>query len=171
MGFNSFRWPVAYYGSNNASGHQLYMTVWPLINTFSLYDFKMHGIMMDCSSNNHQFTRLVINAENAWERRYTTVNPYDVRSQINIIQDCKHIFIKIKFFTCKQNLSQSQMSNNFRWWFFCSGITGSKHMNLIVSMTCVARYHLAECSLLPVTPTYISQIDKGTWPLWKWEII
>ena len=30
VGFSGFRWPVAYFGSDNVNGHSIYLTFWPL---------------------------------------------------------------------------------------------------------------------------------------------
>ena len=30
VGFNGFRWPVAYFCSDNVNGHSIYLTLWPL---------------------------------------------------------------------------------------------------------------------------------------------
>ena len=57
--FGQFRFPVAYYASNNANGHSIYLTLWPLIDALSEYDFKVHAVLLDGSSNNRQMTRLM----------------------------------------------------------------------------------------------------------------
>ena len=58
VGFNGFRWPVAYFGSDNVNGHSIYLTLWPLVDQLSTFGFKVHGAIMDGSSNNRQFARL-----------------------------------------------------------------------------------------------------------------
>lgn len=35
VGFNGFRWPVAYLGSDNVNGHPIYLTFLPLWKKFS----------------------------------------------------------------------------------------------------------------------------------------
>ena len=55
VGFNGFRWPVAYYGMHNVNGHSIYLTIWPLIDELSSYSFNVHGSLMDGSNNNRQF--------------------------------------------------------------------------------------------------------------------
>ena len=56
VGFNGFRWPIAYFGSNNVNGHSIYLTFWPLVDYLSSFGFSVHGAIMDGSSNNRQFT-------------------------------------------------------------------------------------------------------------------
>ena len=56
VGFNGFRWPVAYFGTDNVNGHSIYLTLWPLVDQLSSYGFSVHGAIMDGSSNNRQFT-------------------------------------------------------------------------------------------------------------------
>ena len=60
------------------------------------YGFKVHGILIDGSNNNHQFTRLVVKPENACLLKYCATDPYDCQNRIGIIQDCKHVTKKIR---------------------------------------------------------------------------
>ena len=56
VGFNGFRWPVAYFGSDNVNGHSIYLKFWPLVDHLSSFGSTTHGVIMDGSSNNRQFT-------------------------------------------------------------------------------------------------------------------
>ena len=96
VGFNGFRWPVAYFGSDNVNGHSIYLTLWPLVDQLSSFGFKVHGAIMDGSSNNRQFARLLINPTSARISMYSTTNPYALNSRFCLIQDCKHVFKKIR---------------------------------------------------------------------------
>ena len=96
VGFSGFRWPVAYFGTDNVNGHSIYLTFWPLVDHLRTFGFSVHGAIMDGSSNNRQFTRLVVNPNKARLTKYTTINPFDVDSKVAIIQDCKHVFKKIR---------------------------------------------------------------------------
>ena len=96
VGFNGFRWPVVYYGSDNVNGHSIYLTLWPLVDQLLSFGFHAHGAIMDGSSNNRQFTRLVIDTNSARTTMYTTTNPFQINSKFCIIQDCKHVFKKIR---------------------------------------------------------------------------
>ena len=96
VGFNGFRWPVAYFGSDNVNGHSIYLTMWPLVDQLQSFGFNIHGAIMDGSSNNRQFTRLLIDSNTARSCMYTTINPYRLNSKFAVIQDCKHVFKKIR---------------------------------------------------------------------------
>ena len=94
--FNGFRWPIAYFGSDNVNGHSIYLTFWPLVDYLSSFGFLVHGAIMDGSSNNRQFTRLVVNPNSARINMYTTTNPFDMTKRVALIHDCKHVFKKIR---------------------------------------------------------------------------
>ena len=96
VGFNGFRWPVAYFGSDNVNGHSIYLTFWPLVDTLSSFGFTVHAAIMDGSANNRQFARLILDANTARTNMYTTINPFNVLSSVAIMQDCKHVFKKIR---------------------------------------------------------------------------
>ena len=95
VGFNGFRWPVAYFGSDNVNGHSIYLTLWPLVDQLNSFGFKVHSAIMDGSSNNCQFAHLLINPSSTRISMYTTTNPYSLGSPFSLIQDCKHVFKKI----------------------------------------------------------------------------
>ena len=96
VGFNGFRWPVAYYGSNNVNGHGIYLTFWQLVDALSSYGFKVHTALMDSSSNNRQFCCTVVKPESAHILKYVALNPYDHTTNVSIAQDCKHVIKKIR---------------------------------------------------------------------------
>ena len=60
------------------------------------FGFNIHGAIMDGSSNNRQFTRLMIDTNSARLTMYTTCNPFKVNQKFALIQDCKHVFKKIR---------------------------------------------------------------------------
>ena len=95
VGFNGFRWPAAYYGTNNVNGHSIYLTIWPLIDALASYGFDVHGVLMDCMSNNQQFCWLMLKPENLRCLRYLVANLYDFNSHLNLVQDCKLYMKKI----------------------------------------------------------------------------
>ena len=96
VGFNGFRWPVAYFGSDNVNGHSIYLMFWPLVDHLSSFGFTTHGVIMDGSSNNRQFTRLILDPLTAHINNYSTINPFNVTRTVAILQDCKHVFKKIQ---------------------------------------------------------------------------
>lgn len=96
MSLNGFRWPVAFYASHNVNGHSIYLTFWEIVNVLSAYEITIHAAIMDGSSNNRQFMNLMLNVESARLCRFTTRNPFDQQSKVILMQDCKHVFKKIR---------------------------------------------------------------------------
>ena len=95
VSFSRFRWPVAYYGTNNVNGHSIHMTLWPLLDELMTYNFNVHAILIDGSSNNRQFTTLVLKPENAHMAKYCISDINNLDHQIAIVQDIKHVLKKI----------------------------------------------------------------------------
>ena len=93
--YSGFRWPVAFYGSHNVNGHSIYLTFWPLVDALSCYGFKIHGALLDGSSNNRQFIKLMLNPTKARMLQYIASDPYDDSAQVAMVEDCKHCFKKI----------------------------------------------------------------------------
>ena len=87
---------MAYYGSDNVNGHSLWLTFWNVLDHLSMFGFKVHGAILDGSSNNRQFTRIVVDPSVARLNKYTATNIFDLTCRISIIQDCKHVFKKIR---------------------------------------------------------------------------
>ena len=121
VGFNGFRWPVAYFGSDNVNGHSIYLTLWPLVDQLSTFGFKVHGAIMDGSSNNRQFARLLINPNSARISMYSTTNPYALNSSFSIIQDSKHVFKKIRnslLSSSPTGKRQIRLNGQFIFWHY-----------------------------------------------------
>ena len=51
-GFNGFRWPVAYYGSETACTYQLYNTFWDVVSKLYEYGFHVDYVNLDGATNN-----------------------------------------------------------------------------------------------------------------------
>ena len=109
VGFNGFRWPVAYFRSHNVNGNSIYLTFWPIIQALNTYGVKVHVAMMDGSSNNHQYVQILVKPENACMLRYTTHNPYNCKKDMSVIQDCKHVIKKSKTPSWLAHLTKSCM--------------------------------------------------------------
>ena len=95
LAYGGFRWPVAYFGTNNASPHQLYFTFLQLVSKLSEYEFQVDYCMLDGSSMNRSFTSLLF-PDNPRKYNFMTKNPCDLNSTISIIQDIKHCLKKIR---------------------------------------------------------------------------
>ena len=95
FGYGGFRWPVAYYCTNNASAHQIYFTCFEVINKLKGYEFEVDYCMMDGSCMNRNFTLLMFPSD---PRKYNFIakNPYDQSKNICIIQDVKHCLKKVR---------------------------------------------------------------------------
>lgn len=96
VSYSGFRWPVCYFASDNVNGHSIYLTLWPLISKLQTYGFNVHAAIMDGSSNNRQFMRIVVNSDKARLDRFTTRNPFNVRQKLILVQDIKHCFKKLR---------------------------------------------------------------------------
>ena len=46
-GFSGFRWPVAYYGSNTATAHQLFINFWDCVDALDEHGFTVDYVMFD----------------------------------------------------------------------------------------------------------------------------
>ena len=122
VSFNGVRWPVAYFRSDNVNGHSIYLTFWPLVDQLSSFGFTTHGVIIDGFSNNRQFTRLILDPLTACITNYTTVNPFNVSRTVAILQDCKHVFKKIRnsLLSSNPNGKRELILNgqNIYWCFF-----------------------------------------------------
>ena len=124
VSFGMFRWPVAYYGSHNVNGHGIYFTLWHLIDALSTHGFVVHGVLMDGSSNNRQFIRLVTSASVERPLRYFTHDAFDASHMLAIVQDIKHVFKKIRNSLYSSTLKSSSKrclslrGNNVVWEHF-----------------------------------------------------
>lgn len=96
VGVSGFKWPVCYYATDNVNGHSIYFTIWTIISKLQSYGFQVIAALMDGSSNNRQFMRIVVNEANPRMDKFTTVNPFDFKSKLVLVQDIKHCFKKIR---------------------------------------------------------------------------
>ena len=101
--FSGFRWPVAFYGSHDVNAHSIYLTFWPLVDALSMYGFKVHWALLEGSSNNRQFIKLMLNPTKARMLQYITTDPHDDSAHVAMVEDCRHCFKKI----CNSPLSSS----------------------------------------------------------------
>ena len=121
VGLNGFRWPVAYYGTNNVNGHSIYLTFWSLIDELHGYGFNVHAVLMDGSNNNRQFCRLLVKPQNACALKYRASDPYKGSRHLSIIQDIKHVLKKICnsiFSSRKDGKSVRQLKFNAHFIFW-----------------------------------------------------
>ena len=94
-GFTGFRWPVVFYGSDPASTHQLYLTLWECIDELDEIGITVDYLMFDGASTNRSLTALLLN-ENRRDQKFMAKNIYDNTQTIHIIQDPKHVIKKLR---------------------------------------------------------------------------
>ena len=109
VGFGGFCWPVAYYGTNNASAHQLYYTFWQIVKELYEYNFEVHYAMLDGSVMNRNFTNMMFPSDPKLYN-FCAVNPFFPQQKLPIVQDIKHCLKKIR----KAILSSSEKVNAHR---------------------------------------------------------
>ena len=94
-GFTGFRWPVVFYGSNPASTHQLYLTLWECIDELDEIGITVDYLMFDSASTNRSLIALLLN-KNPRDQKLMAKNIYDNSQIIHIIQDPKHVLKKLR---------------------------------------------------------------------------
>ena len=104
-GFGGFRWPVAYFGSNPATTHQLFINFWELVDALDEHDFVVDYVMFDGASTNRSFMNMLLN-DNAKALDFTAKDIYNSDHKIFVIQDVKHVIKKIR-----NNLEASREKN------------------------------------------------------------
>ena len=95
VGYAGFRWPIAFYSSNNANPHSIYFTFWEVVNAIREYDFVVDYVMLDGSAMNHAFTNLMF-PESPRMDAFTTRNPFHLAQEVVVVQDIKHVLKKVR---------------------------------------------------------------------------
>ena len=124
--FSQFRFPVGHYASNNVNGHSIYLTLWPMIDALSQYDFNIHAVLMDGSSNNRQMTRLMMDPSNAGILKYVVKDPFCPTHLVALVQDIKHVIKKIRNSIFSSRLHgrgkrQLKLNGEYICWEFFEG--------------------------------------------------
>ena len=86
---------MAYFATDPATTHQLYLHVWEIVEQVESRGFTVDYVMMDGGSANRSLTSLIL-GENARAQKFTTSNVYDFSRSISLVQDIKHCFKKIR---------------------------------------------------------------------------
>ena len=77
LGFDGFRFPIAYFPSLGANAPELYMNVWNAISEMSQYEFQVQYVCFDGASSNRAFQMMHFeNIADAIDKNFTTVNPF-----------------------------------------------------------------------------------------------
>ena len=105
MNYVLFRWPVAYFATDTATTHQLYLNTWELIEQIESRGFTIDYVMVDGGIDNRSLMALML-GENAREEGFSTPNLFDFTRCISLVQDIKHCFKKIR-----NGIESSKMEN------------------------------------------------------------
>lgn len=103
--FCGFRLPLAYYGSNPATAHQIYVNFWDCVNVLDENGFTVDYVMFDGATTNRSFTNMILN-DNPRSQNFTATSIFDSNHKIYVIQDVKHV---IK--TLRNNIEASKQQN------------------------------------------------------------
>ena len=95
MGFCGFRWPAAYYGSNPATTHQLFINFWDCVDVSDEYGFKVDYIMPDGASTNRSLMNMLLH-QGPRSYAFTATDVFNKEHKIYVIQDIKHVIKKIR---------------------------------------------------------------------------
>ena len=104
-GLSGFRWPVAYYGSNPATTHQIFINFWECVDALDEHGFTVDYVMLDGASTNRAFMNMLLN-DRARGSDYTTTDIYNIDHKVFIIQDSKHVIKRIR-----NSIESSKMAN------------------------------------------------------------
>lgn len=94
-GLNGFRWPVAYYGSNPATTHQIFINFWECVDALDEHGFTVDYVMLDGAATNRAFMNMLLGG-NARAAKYITKDIYNIEHQVFVIQDSKHVIKRIR---------------------------------------------------------------------------
>lgn len=104
-GFTGFRWPVAYYGSNPATSHQLFINFWELVDVLDEHGFTVDYAMFDGASTNRSFMNILLE-DKPRANKFAARDIYNLQHRVFIIQDVKHVIKKLR-----NNVEASKLAN------------------------------------------------------------
>jgi hypothetical protein len=95
VGFNGFRWPVAYFSTSTAKAYEIFLTFWEVVNALTDYDFTVDFSLMDGASTNRSFVKLHFNmGPELFD--YAAPNVFNPAQKVIFLQDVKHIVKKVR---------------------------------------------------------------------------
>ena len=94
LGFEGFRWPVAFFATGTATAHQLYKIIWDTVDLVEEHGFTIDYLMLDGASTNRAFTAIML--PNPRLNQFTVTNPWNALQLVTIVQDIKHVLKKIR---------------------------------------------------------------------------
>ena len=97
LGFDGFRFPIAYFPSDGANAPELYLNIWNMISALGQYGFSIKYACFDGGSSKRAFQLMhFANKEDAMEKNFTTLNPFSQNENITLIMDYSHNIKKIR---------------------------------------------------------------------------
>lgn len=95
-GFTGFRWPVAYYGSETATGYQINVAFWEVLEKLHEYGFTVDYVNLDGASTNRLFMNMLIPGNGGRDCKFMALDIFNSKHKICLIQDIKHVIKKIR---------------------------------------------------------------------------
>ena len=97
LGFDGFRFPVAFYPTGGVNAPELYITVWDMISVLSEYEFSIRYVCFDGGSSNRSFQLMHFkDKEEAFEKNFTTTNPFHPNESVTLLMDFSHNMKKLR---------------------------------------------------------------------------
>ena len=86
---------MAYFGSNPATTHQIFINFWECVDAFDEHGFIVDYVILDGAATNRAFMNMLLN-DNARGSNYTTKDIYNIGHDVFVIQDSKHVIKRIR---------------------------------------------------------------------------
>ncbi|CAC5410209.1 unnamed protein product [Mytilus coruscus] len=103
---NRLRWPVAFFGSNTATAHQLHSTYWKCVDVFDEHGFTVDYMIADGASTNIAFTSMLFSSDMR-EQKFKFFDLFDMNHSMCAIPDIMHVLKRIR-----NNIESSKLENN-----------------------------------------------------------
>ena len=85
LGYDGFRFPVAYFPTTGVNAPELYMNLRNMISELSLYGFSIEYVCFDGGSSDRSFQLMHFkDKDEAMEKNYTTSNPFRPSENVTI---------------------------------------------------------------------------------------
>ena len=97
LGYDGFRFPIAYFPTAGVNAPELYLNVWNIISELYLYGFSIQYVCFDGGSSNRAFQMMHFKDRlDAFEKNFTTINPFHPSESVSLIMDFSHNIKKIR---------------------------------------------------------------------------
>ena len=91
LGYDGFRFPFAYYPTTGANAPEMYIVMWDAISKLITYEFTIDYVSFDGASNNRTLQMMHFEDKtDAYEKNFTTVNPFQPTEKVTMIMDYSH---------------------------------------------------------------------------------